>query len=221
MKKVLVIAPHADDEIIGLGGTLLKHIARGDRVYICVVTRGCEPIFPKEGREKGRAESILCHQKLGSTKTFFLDFPAAMLEEIPRYELNAALMSVFNEVSPHIVYIPHFGDMQKDHTLVADAAMVCVRPKYKYKVECVYAYETLSETEWDTPHAAKVFIPQRYVDITDILERKLELLACYESQLSEFPNPRSLEAVIALAKYRGSTVGVRAAEAFSVVRIIE
>ena len=130
-------------------------------------------------------------------------------------------MEVFKEVSPDVVYIPHFGDMQKDHLLVAEAAMVCVRPKYDYKVKEVYAYETLSETEWNTPHAANAFIPQRYVDITETLEGKEKLLRCYKSQLGDFPNPRSVEAVISLAKYRGSTVGAMAAEAFAVVRIIE
>ena len=221
MKRVLVIAPHADDEIIGLGGTLVKHINQGDEVYICVMTRGVEPLFPREETQRCRKEALSCHEKLGAKKSFFLEFPAVMLENVPRHEFNGALSKVFNEVKPQIVYIPHFGDMQKDHTLVAEAAMVCVRPKYEYKVEKVYAYETLSETEWNTPHSANAFIPQRYVDITQTLEKKLELLSCYQTQLADFPNPRSLEAVTALAKYRGSTVGVKAAEAFAVIREID
>ena len=220
MKRVLAIAPHADDEIIGLGGTLLKHIQQGDEVYVCIVTRGCEPLFPKALMEKLRTETLNCHQKLGVKKTFFLEFPSVMLESLPRYELNSAMAKVFEEVAPQIIYIPHFGDMQKDHALVSEAAMVCVRPKYSYKVEGVYAYETLSETEWNIPHVANAFIPQRYVDISEILEEKLALLECYESQVAPFPNPRSLEAVTALAKYRGATVGVNAAEALAVIREI-
>ena len=220
MKRVLAIAPHADDEIIGLGGTLLKHIKQGDEVYICIVTRGCQPIFSKTFMEKLRAETLNCHQKLGAVKTFFLEFPSVMLDGVPRYELNNAMAKVFQEVAPQVVYIPHFGDMQKDHALVSEAAMVCVRPKYDYKVESVYAYETLSETEWNIPHVANMFIPQRYVDVTEVFEEKIALLKCYESQVAEFPNPRSVEAVTALAKYRGATVGVKAAEALTVIREI-
>jgi LmbE family N-acetylglucosaminyl deacetylase len=147
MKKILVIAPHADDEIIGLGGTLVKHITQGDEVYVCIATRGVAPLFSDEFMEQLRVETLACHKLLGVKKTFFLEFPSVMLDSVPRYELNGAMMKVFNEVQPQIVYIPHFGDMQKDHALVSEAAMVCVRPKYSYKVVGVYAYETLSETE--------------------------------------------------------------------------
>ena len=220
MKRVLAIAPHADDEIIGLGGTLVKHIKQGDEVYVCVVTRGCKPIFSEEFMKKLRAETLSCHARLGVKETFFLEFPSVMLDGVPRYELNGKMAEVFQKVQPQTVYIPHFGDMQKDHAIVSEAAMVCVRPKYAYKVESVYAYETLSETEWNIPHVANAFIPQRYVDISEELAEKKALLSCYESQVAEFPNPRSLEAVTALAKYRGATVGVKAAEAFAVIREI-
>lgn len=220
MKNILAIAPHADDEIIGLGGTLVKHIKQGDNVYVCVITRGCPPIFSGGFMEKLRAETLRCHKRLGVKETFFLEFPSVMLDSVPRYELNGKMAEIFQKVQPQTVYIPHFGDMQKDHAIVSEAAMVCVRPKYSYKVENVYAYETLSETEWNIPHVSNAFIPQRYVDISAELAEKTVLLSCYESQVAEFPNPRSIEAVTALAKYRGATVGVNAAEAFAVIREI-
>ncbi len=218
MSKILVIAPHADDEIIGLGGTLLKHVKQGDEIYVCIVTRGKQPLFSEEFMLRLREETLNCHKQLEVKKTYFLEFPSVMLDEISRYELNGAMLDVFKEVKPQVVYIPHFGDMQKDHAIVSEAAMVCVRPKYSYKIESVYAYETLSETEWNIPHVANAFIPQRYVDVTDYMEKKIELLKCYNSQLSDFPNARSCEAVVSLAKYRGVTVGVRCAEAFMVIR---
>ncbi len=220
MKRILAIAPHADDEIIGLGGTLIKHIEQGDEVYICVVTRGTPPIFSEAFMEQLRVETLKCHEMLGVKHTYFLEFPSVMLDSVPRYKLNSEMAKVFDEVKPQIVYIPHFGDMQKDHALVADAAMVCIRPKYQYKVEGAYAYETLSETEWNAPHSANTFIPQRYVDVSAQFEKKIELLCCYKSQVADFPNPRSIEAVTALAKYRGATVGVHRAEAFYVIREI-
>ena len=124
------------------------------------------------------------------------------------------------KIEPDEVYIPHVGDMQKDHQIVNEAVMVAVRPKYEHKVYAVYAYETLSETEWNIPNTINAFIPTVYHDISGFLEKKKQALSCFKTQLSEFPNPRSLKAVDALAKYRGSTAGVRAAEAFVLIREI-
>ena len=191
MEKILVIAPHAEDEIIGLGGTLVKHVEQNNELYVCVVTKGQPPMFSGVFVENLRKETLACHRMLGVKKTFFLEFPAVMLESVPRYELNGEMMKIFNEVQPDIVYIPHFGDMQRDHMLVSEAAMVCIRPKYGYKIKGVYAYETLSETEWNVPHTKNMFIPQKYVDVTETMERKLQLLQCYKSQIAEFPNARS------------------------------
>lgn len=220
MKKVLVIAPHADDEILGVGGTMARNIAEGNEVYVCIVTHGEKPLFSDEVVAKIREETIAAHKFLKVTHTFFFEFPAVMLEQIPRYQLNDRIMQVIHEVQPDEVYIPHAGDMQKDHQIVSEAAMVAVRPKYAHKIGAVYAYETLSETEWNIPNVANMFIPTVYRDISQYIETKLRALAYYASQLSDFPAPRSLEAVETLAKYRGSTVNVDAAEAFALIREI-
>lgn len=220
MKKVLVVAPHADDEVLGAGGTIAKNIAEGNEVYVCVVTRGEEPLFSKKVTEQVREETFRAHELLGIKKTFFLEFPAVMLEKAERYKLNGSIINVIQEINPHEVYIPHMGDMQKDHQIVNEAVMVAVRPKYKHKVRAVYAYETLSETEWNIPNTVNAFIPTVYQDVSNFLEKKKQALACFESQISDFPSPRSLEAVESLAKYRGSTVGVFAAEAFVLIREI-
>lgn len=219
--KVLAIAPHPDDEILGIGGSLAKHIANGDEVYVCIVTKGVMPLFDKNYVEDLRQETLIAHQLLGVTRTFFFDFPAVMLEDINRYEMNEQFLNIIQETEPDIVYIPHFGDMQKDHQIVAESAMVAIRPKYANRVKKVYAYETLSETEWNNPHCTNAFIPNVYQDITGYLDKKIEVMKCYHSQLLEFPNPRSLEAIEALARYRGSIVNVCAAEAFSLIREIK
>ncbi len=219
--KVLVIAPHADDEIIGVGGTIAKHIYNGDDVFVCIVTRGFEPLFNEDRFEKMRSAAKECHSKLGIRKTYFLEFPAVMLEKVNRHELNGKIFEVFNETKPDIVYMPHFGDMQKDHQIVAEAVMVAVRPKYQHIVKEVYAYETLSETEWNVPHASVSFLPNMYNDIGQFLSIKLDAMSCYSIQVSDFPNPRSLEAIEALAKYRGSTACMKAAEAFMLIRKIQ
>lgn len=220
MKRILVIAPHADDEILGVGGVMARNIAEGNEVYVCVVTRGEEPLFTKELVDKLRAETLAAHKFLGITKTYFLEYPAVMLEGVPRYKLNQSIMDVVSEVEPDEVYIPHSGDMQKDHQLVNEAVMVAVRPKYTHKISAVYAYETLSETEWNIPNTVNAFIPTVYVDIGSYIETKKKALAYFATQVSDFPDPRSLEAVEALAKYRGSTVKANAAEAFALIREI-
>lgn len=221
MSKLLVIAPHPDDEILGCGGTMIKNIEEGNEVYVCIVTKGPESLFPIELIEKTRQDARECHRKIGVTKTFFLDFPSVFLEECHRYELNDAILKVVREVMPDEVYIPHWGDMQKDHQIVADACMVALRPKYEPKVKHIYSYETMSETAWNAPNVQNEFIPNVFVDINEQLCKKMEALGFFKTQLNQFPDARSLEAVEALAKYRGALMHVRAAEAFMLIREIK
>lgn len=219
--NVLVFAPHPDDDVLGCGGTIKKHISVGDNVYVCVVTRGKMPLFAEEAVLQVRKEHKEAMDSLGVEDISYLNFPAVMLEEQHRYEINKSIDEVIKKYKPETVYIPHFGDMQKDHEIVSEAVMVAVRPRGNYTVKTVLAYETLSETEWNVPHASNAFIPNYFVDITNTLSDKLKALSLFKSQVSEFPNPRSLEAVESLAKLRGSNVGVKAAEAFTVVRIVK
>ena len=163
-------------------------------------------------------EVIAAKEVLGIKEYHFLLFPAVLLETVPRNELNEKIQKLIDDIEPDVVYIPHFGDMQKDHTLTSESVMVAVRPKGSHIVSKVYSYETLSETEWNIPHVKNTFVPNTFVDISHQIDKKLNAMACYKSQLGVFPNPRSLEAVSALAKYRGSTCGEKAAEAFMLIR---
>lgn len=219
--NVLIIAPHPDDEILGVGGTIAKRAMNGDNVYVCVVTKAGEPLFRRELVEQGRKECREADCYLGVKETFFLDLPAVRLEEVPRYEINDRLLRVVQDVKPDEVYIPHRGDMQLDHKMIVDAAMVALRPKYDHIVKRIYAYETLSETGWDIPNTVNEFIPNIYEDISLTIKNKIEAMAIFQSQLAEFPAARSLEAIEALAKYRGATVRLNAAEAFSLIREIK
>lgn len=220
MKKILVFAPHADDEILGVGGTMARYIAEGNEVYVCIVTHGEEPLFSKELVDKLRKETINAHAFLGIKETIYLEYPAVMLEDIERYKLNDSVLRVIQKIQPDEVYIPHAGDMQKDHQIVNESVMVAVRPKYKHKVSAVYAYETLSETEWNIPSINNAFLPTVYRNIGSYLEKKIKALSFFETQVSSFPDPRSIGAVEALAKYRGSTIKVEAAESFVLIRQI-
>lgn len=219
--KVLVIAPHPDDEIIGVGGTIAKRAKAGDEVYVCIVTKALEIMFDKEIIEQGRRECREADAKLGVKETIFLDFPAVMLETVPRHEFNGKITEIVQKINPDEVYIPHRGDMQIDHQLVADAAMVALRPRGEVYPKRVYAYETLSETGWNIPNVVNEFIPTVYEDITDTYGTKIEAMSVFKSQLAPFPAARSIGAIDALAKYRGATVSVMAAEAFSLIREVK
>ncbi len=219
--NVLVIAPHPDDEIIGVGGTISKRVKDGHNVYVCVVTKAFPPLFSEEVVEQARNECREADKFLGVSETAFLDFPAVMLETVPRYELNGEISKIIQRILPDEVYIPHRGDMQLDHKMIVDAAMVALRPKYKHKISRIYSYETLSETGWDVPNVTNEFIPNVYEDISNTLTDKLNAMNVFQTQLSEFPDARSLGAIEALARYRGATVNVQAAEAFSLIREIK
>lgn len=218
--RVLVIAPHPDGEVLGCGGTIAKHALGGDEVHLCVVTKAYPPEWSEDEIKERREEVFRVNEILGIKKTYFLDFPTVKLDTIPQKELNQAIAQVVNEVQPDALYIPHKGDVNKDHRLVFDAAMVAVRPKLGSIIRKVLCYETLSETEWGAPFVENAFIPNVYVDISETLEIKLKAMSGYKLELKEFPHPRSLEAITALAKLRGSTIGVKAAEGFMLVREI-
>ena len=224
MKNILVIAPHADDELLGCGGTMAKNIAQGNNVYVLVMTNahvGAPHLFSAELMKTIRSEARAAHALLGVKETIFLDFPAPKLDQQPVFEMVGEISKVIARYDIDIVYVPHRGDIHKDHKMVFDAALVAVRPRGSYTVKEVYAYETLSETEWGNPVASDMFIPTKYEIIDEyIFEKKLKALECFETQMAAFPASRSLEAVEALAKYRGATVSATRAEAFMVVRII-
>ena len=219
--KVLVFAPHPDDEILGVGGSIAKYISLGHDVCVCIVTCGKPPIFTESEAKKVRNETDLAHRFLGITETIRYDFPAVMIEKCNRYKVNDALQKVISNTKPDIVYIPHCYDIQKDHQIVAEAAMVALRPKHNNNVKKIYAYETLSETEWNISNSVNAFTPTTWNDISGFLDIKIEAMKKYESQLASFPNPRSIEAIQALAKYRGSNICIEAAEAFVNIRTIE
>jgi len=212
--KVIVFAPHNDDEVLGVGGTIAKHVAKGHSVYICEVTSGQD----QKRLENIQREALNAHEILGVTDTIFLDLPVVGLANISTRRLNKAMHDVVQKIKPDIAYIPHKGDMHIDHTMVAESAMVALRPVDSPQIKAIYAYETLSETEWNIPSVDNAFIPNIWVDITETIDIKLKAMECYKSQLIDFPHPRSLEAIKALSNFRGSTICVENAESFMLIR---
>lgn len=211
--SVLVFAPHNDDEILGVGGTIYKLSNQGYSIVICEVTAG--PSFQTLQEEAEKAHSIL-----GVSRSIFLQLPSCGLESYSKTDMNERFTGIMQEIKPVTVFIPHYGDMHLDHRWVAEAAMVAVRPLHAPFVKKVLAYETLSETEWNTPSANNAFIPNVWIDISEEIDKKIAAMECFKSQVQLFPHPRSLEAIRALGQYRGSTIGARSAEAFMLVREI-
>lgn len=224
MKNILIIAPHADDEVLGCGATIAKEVSRGCNVSVLICTNahvGAPELFDEGLIRQVRGEALEAHKMLGVKETIFLDFPAPALDQYPRYKMSNEISAVIRRLGVETVYIPHRGDCHKDHAIVHDCAMVACRPLANCGVKHVYAYETLSETEWGEPVAADFFVPVMYNTFTEEeFQRKLDAMRCFKSQLYPFPASRSLEAIEALAKYRGATVSAVRAEAFEVLRDI-
>lgn len=211
--NVLVFAPHNDDEILGVGGTIKRHINEGNDVYVCEVTSGLHyTLLQKEAKK--------AHQFLGIKESFFLNLPVGKLRSMEQAELNAAMLNVVKQVQPEIAYVPFLGDMHMDHREVTESVMVALRPIGDYSIREIYMYETLSETGWNVPTYERAFNPNVWVDISDTIEDKLGAMECYQNQLLKYPHPRSKEAILSLAKYRGATVGIPFAESFMLVRLV-
>lgn len=223
MANILVIAPHADDEVLGCGATIAKHVSMNDKVTVLIGTnasKGAPELFDEDVIDDIRAEAQQAHDKLGVSNTIFFDFPAPALNAFPSYKISLEISKVIEKGRFETVYLPHPGDMHEDHNAIYRAALVACRPQNDNPVKKIYCYETLSETEWSPRQGDHYFKPNHFVDVSEYFEKKLAAMECFESQLREFPHSRSIKSLEALAKYRGSTVGVERAEAFEVEREI-
>lgn len=218
--RILIIAPHPDDEVLGCGGTIKKYAGKGDEVFLCMATKAYTPDWSSDFIKNREREIECAKDKLGIKKVMFLDLPTVKIDTIPQKELNDLISECIKNINPDIVFIPFYGDINRDHKLVSEAVLVAVRPKPGFSVKKVYCYEVLSETEWAKPaqKIENVFIPNFYEDISDFLEDKLKAMECYKSELKDYPHPRSLEGIKVLAQKRGTECGTKAAEAFMLLR---
>ena len=210
--RVLVIAAHSDDEILGVGGTILKHREIGDEVFVCIVTQGYEPEWTKEYLAKEIEEAKSVDKILEIKKRFYCGFPAAKLNIIPCGEFNKKISELVEKINPDIIYTHFENDVNKDHGIVFNSVMVATRPvNKKIRVLC---FETMSSTEWNY----KAFIPNFYVDIGKFVDKKVEAFLQYKSEVKSYPHPRSKEGIKILAQKRGSEVCLEYAESFMVIR---
>ena len=224
MKNILVVAPHADDEVLGCGASIAKHVRLGDRVYVAVMTNaaiGAPELFSVQSIETIRSEAAKAHNTLGVEETRFYDFPAPQLEQYPQYKIASALSFLIKEKSIDTMYIPHKGDLHLDHGVIYNTCLVAARPLPGQTVRHIYAYETLSETEWGHPTTDAVFIPRYFNSLSQAdFTAKIKAMSSFASQLKEFPNTRSIKAIEHLAALRGAYVGTELAESFDIIRSI-
>lgn len=222
MSCVLVVAPHPDDETLGCGGAILRHVAQGDEVHWCIVTGMHEAAgysADQIGARETAIKDVTAH--FGFTETHRLGFAAAELDQLPRSELVSAMAGVVSQVAPQRIYLPHPADSHSDHRVTFEAAAARTKWFRQTSIREVLAYETLSETGFGIDPSTQTFRPNHYIDISDQLEAKLAALAFYDEEFAPHPFPRSADGVRALATLRGGESGCLAAEAFMLLRALE
>lgn len=217
-KRMTVIAPHPDDETLGAGATIARFAAEGVEVSVLIVSGHLPPLYPQEAFDTTRREADAAMKTLGVTRWDFLQIPATKVHEAPVAEVNGRITRFLRETDPEVVLLP-FPDRHIDHRVIFDASVVACRPVHAKAPRLVMAYETLSETHWNAPGIEPAFGPEFFVDTTDYMEQKQAALECYASQIHNAPS-RSIEACMALAKFRGSQNGCGYAEAFKVIRAV-
>jgi LmbE family N-acetylglucosaminyl deacetylase len=218
--KTIVIAPHPDDEVLGVGGTLMRRKAEGEKMAWLIVTGITAEAGWSGEKIRQRADEIKrVTELIGFDSVFELNFPTTQLDQVPMSHLVAEISNVFKDFEPEEVFVPHTSDVHTDHRIVFDAVASCTKWFRYPSVKRVLAYETLSETDFGLGKN-QAFRPNVFINIEPYLADKLRAMDIYESEIGEFPFPRSYEAIRALATLRGVASGFKAAEAFELLREI-
>ena len=221
MTRIAVIAAHPDDEALGCGGAIARHAADGDEVHIVFLADGETARAGAEHDIAGRNSAAASAAKvMGAQPPVCLGLPDNRLDALPLLEVVQVLERQLAAIKPEVIYTHHGGDLNINHRLTHQAVLTACRPMPDTTVTAIYGFETASSTEWASPETAPGFRPTRVVDISAQLGLKIKALECYAAEMRPFPHARSMEAVAALAKWRGASVGLEAAEAFSVIREI-
>ena len=221
-KNILIIAPHADDEILGCGGSISKYSKLGYNINVLVLTNaniGAPDLYTAKHIKLIRDESKKANKIIGTKKLYFENLPALNLNQYPTYKISNTIENYILKIRPEIVFIPSANDIHEDHKKIFHASKVALRPKKKTNLKKVLSYEVLSETEWNENE--KSFSPNYFVQLSKSdIKKKIKAFLNYSSQVQKFPHPRSVEAIYSLSKIRGSQVFMDYAEAFRVEKIL-
>jgi LmbE family N-acetylglucosaminyl deacetylase len=225
MTKILVVAAHPDDEVLGCGGTIARHIDKGDKVNIVILAEGVTSRDKSRNRKK-RLKAInnlslsakKSHQILGSKSLKIFDLPDNRMDSVNLLDIVKIIEKEVNLVKPEIIYTHHISDLNIDHSITHRAVVTACRPEPKKSVKKIYCFEVPSSTDWQSVQSDKFFRPNCFIDISKTLQKKLKALKAYKSEMRPWPHSRSFKAVENLARWRGSSAGMKAAEAFIIIR---
>lgn len=227
MKKVLVVAAHPDDEILGCGGTIVKHVLNGDEVHIVIMAEGLTSRGNQHNIKSYNEELTALHANsqraadvLGAKSLLLCNFPDNRMDNVDLLDVVKKIEETVDQIKPDIVYTHHIGDVNVDHQVTNRAVVTACRPLPTQTVKTILFFETLSSTEYQIETCDKTFLPNWFVNVEKTFVRKIEALKCYESEMREYPHSRSYKSVEILALYRGTTIGCKFAEAFSLGRKI-
>lgn len=223
IRSILILAAHPDDEVLGCGGTIAKLADEGAIIHVAFLADG---VFSRAGDQVKRQEELRIRREaaqkacdiLGVKSVSFGDFPDNRMDTVALLDITKALENLIAEYKPEVVFTHHAGDVNIDHRRMHEAAVTACRPQRGHPVKTLLCFEVPSSTEWQLPGSAPVFAPNWFVDISDTLDRKFSALDAYAAELRDWPHPRSRQGVEHLARWRGATVGVDAAEAFMLGR---
>ncbi len=220
--KVLVLAAHPDDETIGLGGTIAKHVEAGDKVYGKFFTNGltARSNQSKEIINERFEAALKASDIIGLDWIQHSNFPDNKLDTVPLLEIVKVIENLKKEINPKIIYTHSAADLNIDHRIITEAALTAFRPQAGEIYEEIRLYEVQSATDYSHPKITKAFEPNLFIDISETFDKKIDALLEYKDELKKIPNSRSIEGIKNLAKYRGFQVGIKYAEAFEVVRRI-
>ncbi len=221
MNKVLVIAPHPDDETLGCGGTLLKHLHRGDEINWLIFTAINEDNYSPEQVNTRTAEISEVAKAYNFKAVEQLRYPTTKLDTIPLSDMIGKTSEIIKKVEPEIIYLPYPGDVHSDHRIVFEVISACTK-QFRYPwIRRILAYQTLSETEFNINPIIQGFRPNVFIDISNYLEGKISIMQLYASELGQHPFPRSEQNIKSIANFRGATANCKAAEAFMLLKEID
>ena len=226
-ERILVIAAHPDDEVLGLGGTIAKYTVQGAEVAVLIITDGSTSQYRDDPKLQDilnakKLETANCAAVLGVKHIFYGGLLDMKLDVTPHIEINQVIEKVIDNFQPNIVFTHFFGDINKDHQRVSESTLVACRPTAEQCVKKVFLYSVPSSTEWNIQVTSTVFTPNWYVDISgEFAEKKYKAMECYKTELREFPHPRSIQYLRIADMAEGNRIGLLAAESFILVRSVK
>lgn len=222
--RILVIAANPDDEILGVGATIAKHVLDGDEAFALIMGEGQTSRWndrssvPCEVISKLHKDTLVAAKIIGYKDVFFQSLPDNRFDDMNLLDIIKPIEKIIEDIKPNQIYTHHGNDLNIDHQKTFQAVQTATRPIKNTYIKELLTFETLSSTEWNFDKQSSLFLPNIYNNVGNTIDKKLEAMACYKTELCEFPHPRSDEGIKILAQYRGMQSGFEYAEAFHLIR---